>query len=332
MCVGVLAGGGRAVVAGEAGAVTPAWSKRRRASRRSVAWQLSQLLLVAMCVAFLPVACVPLWQVTQVPVTPAWLKVRRPPGHGRVAGLAGVAARRCALAFLPVARRAVVAGEAAAGDAARGRSGRRLPRRGRVAGLAASLVDAMCVACLPVAREPLWQVKQLPVTPAWSKRCAGGQAAGRVAALAGCVGRDVVRAACPTACTLLWQAAQLPRASAWSKRTAGRNARGVAGLAALGAEDVAGRLRQRVDARALGMAGGADPRRALEHGIDVAGLAGHVAVRCRRARSPWSGGRTALRCGRGERAPAAEQRAAAVRAGRIAKGVHGGYLTGSSRP
>ena len=30
---------------------------------------------MAICVAFLPVAVVPLWQLAQVPVTPVWLKV-----------------------------------------------------------------------------------------------------------------------------------------------------------------------------------------------------------------------------------------------------------------
>ncbi len=40
-----------------------------------VEWQLEQLLVEAMCVAFLPVAWVPLWQLEQVPVTLAWLKL-----------------------------------------------------------------------------------------------------------------------------------------------------------------------------------------------------------------------------------------------------------------
>ena len=40
-----------------------------------VEWQLEQLLVEAICVAFLPVAWVPLWQLEQVAVIPAWLKV-----------------------------------------------------------------------------------------------------------------------------------------------------------------------------------------------------------------------------------------------------------------
>jgi hypothetical protein len=39
-----------------------------------VEWHFSQVLVLAMCVEFFPVACVPLWQLTQLPVTPAWLK------------------------------------------------------------------------------------------------------------------------------------------------------------------------------------------------------------------------------------------------------------------
>lgn len=38
-------------------------------------WQSSQLLLVAMWVAGLPVAVVPLWQLKQVPVTLLWSKL-----------------------------------------------------------------------------------------------------------------------------------------------------------------------------------------------------------------------------------------------------------------
>jgi hypothetical protein len=37
-----------------------------------VAWQVSHLLLVVMCPAFLPVAVVPLWQLAQFVVMPAW--------------------------------------------------------------------------------------------------------------------------------------------------------------------------------------------------------------------------------------------------------------------
>jgi hypothetical protein len=40
-----------------------------------VAWHISHVLLDAMCVGFLPVALVPLWQLKHVPVTPLWLKL-----------------------------------------------------------------------------------------------------------------------------------------------------------------------------------------------------------------------------------------------------------------
>ena len=40
----------------------------------AVEWQASQRLELWMCVGFLPVAVVPLWQLAQVPVTPAWSK------------------------------------------------------------------------------------------------------------------------------------------------------------------------------------------------------------------------------------------------------------------
>jgi hypothetical protein len=39
-----------------------------------VEWHFSQLLLVVMWVVDLPVACVPLWQLTQLVVMPAWSK------------------------------------------------------------------------------------------------------------------------------------------------------------------------------------------------------------------------------------------------------------------
>ena len=38
-------------------------------------WHVSHAAVVATCVAFLPVAVVPLWQLAQVPVTPLWLNV-----------------------------------------------------------------------------------------------------------------------------------------------------------------------------------------------------------------------------------------------------------------
>ena len=69
---------------------------------RVVLWQDSQLLLVVICVAFLPVACVPLWQLTQLPVTPLWLNVA-----GRQAVLVWQVSQLLlevmCVAFLPVA-------------------------------------------------------------------------------------------------------------------------------------------------------------------------------------------------------------------------------------
>ena len=53
--------------------VAAAWSKRA-GDHAVVAWQSSQTLVVGRCVAFLPVAVVPLWQLAQLPVTLAWLK------------------------------------------------------------------------------------------------------------------------------------------------------------------------------------------------------------------------------------------------------------------
>ncbi len=38
-------------------------------------WQASQALVVVICVADLPVAWVPLWQLEQLAVIPAWLKL-----------------------------------------------------------------------------------------------------------------------------------------------------------------------------------------------------------------------------------------------------------------
>ena len=39
-----------------------------------VVWQASQALVVVICVADLPVAWFPLWQLEQLPLIPAWLK------------------------------------------------------------------------------------------------------------------------------------------------------------------------------------------------------------------------------------------------------------------
>jgi len=53
---------------------TWAWSTRVAGRHVLVAWQLSQLVSVAMCEAALPVAFTPLWQLKQFPATPVWLK------------------------------------------------------------------------------------------------------------------------------------------------------------------------------------------------------------------------------------------------------------------
>ncbi len=44
---------------------TCVWSTRSAGRQAVVAWQDSQVSVVAMCVAFLPVAVVPLWQLEQ---------------------------------------------------------------------------------------------------------------------------------------------------------------------------------------------------------------------------------------------------------------------------
>src|SRR5207237_5081029 len=54
--------------------------------------------------------------------------------------------------------------------------------------------------------------------------------------------------------------------------------RGVTGVALVGREDVVGRFRRRAYQAADAMAGATGLRRALEHGVDVTGLAGEVAV------------------------------------------------------
>jgi hypothetical protein len=46
------------------------WSTRSVGFHTTVLWQLSQASLLTMWVAFLPVAVVPLWQLTQLPVMP----------------------------------------------------------------------------------------------------------------------------------------------------------------------------------------------------------------------------------------------------------------------
>ena len=54
--------------------VTAAWLKVAGV-QAVVRWQSSQVLVVARCVAVLPVAVVPLWQEKQFPVMPEWLNV-----------------------------------------------------------------------------------------------------------------------------------------------------------------------------------------------------------------------------------------------------------------
>ena len=54
--------------------MTWVWSTVTAGLQRWVLWHASQVLLVGMCDADLPVAVVPLWQLIQVPVaTLAWL-------------------------------------------------------------------------------------------------------------------------------------------------------------------------------------------------------------------------------------------------------------------
>ena len=73
------------------------------AGRQTVTeWQDSQLLLERMCVGFLPVACVPLWQLTQLPVMPLCAKFA-----GRQAvvvwQLSQLLSLTICVAFLPIA-------------------------------------------------------------------------------------------------------------------------------------------------------------------------------------------------------------------------------------
>ena len=55
--------------------VTCVWSTRSAGLNTLVVWQLSHRFDVVMCVVFLPVACVPLWQAEQPLTMPAWSKV-----------------------------------------------------------------------------------------------------------------------------------------------------------------------------------------------------------------------------------------------------------------
>ena len=53
--------------------MTCEWSTRAAGFQALVTWQLPQAVLVARCVAFLPVALTPLWQLEHVPVMPSWV-------------------------------------------------------------------------------------------------------------------------------------------------------------------------------------------------------------------------------------------------------------------
>ena len=84
---------GRAVVAaGAVRDVMPVWSMRPPANDAVLLWQVSQAAVVTMCVAGLPLAVVPLWQVAQPDVMPVW-SIRRA-GERRRALVAGLAGRR----------------------------------------------------------------------------------------------------------------------------------------------------------------------------------------------------------------------------------------------
>ena len=67
-----------------------------------VRWQSSHVLLVERCVALLPVALVPLWQLKQVPVMPLWLKVAGIQAVVRWQSSQVLLVERC-VALLPVA-------------------------------------------------------------------------------------------------------------------------------------------------------------------------------------------------------------------------------------
>ena len=55
--------------------MTSLWFTALAGLQAVVRWQSSHIVLVEMCVADLPVAVVPLWQLAHVPVTLEWLKV-----------------------------------------------------------------------------------------------------------------------------------------------------------------------------------------------------------------------------------------------------------------
>ena len=187
-----LAGRGRAVVAGRAGARchTGVAEGRRHPGSGLVAGVAGSGGRDV--VAGLPVAVEPLWQVAQVPgATPVWLKVAGSPGGGLVAGVAGRAWSGCARG-LPLAEVAVVAGRAGARRHA-GVAERRGQSRPWSGGRCRRRVVGMCAAACRCGRGPLWQVAQVPgATPVWLK-VAGVQALVLWQRVAGRGGRDVTR-------------------------------------------------------------------------------------------------------------------------------------------
>jgi hypothetical protein len=98
-----------------------------------VAWQLSQVLLLAMCLPGLPGAVVPLWQPAQVPVTARW------------STLAGT---QPLVAWQPSQELALATW---------------------VAGLPVAVTPSW-QAFLPVAVTPSWQAEHVPTTARWSTR------------------------------------------------------------------------------------------------------------------------------------------------------------------
>ena len=104
-----LAGGSGAVVAAGAAAKHLRMVDLVAGLQVAVLWQASQAVVLGICVGFLPVAVVPLWQLAQVPCTCVW--------STRRAGLNAVVVWQdshssvvaMCVAFLPVAVRAVVA-------------------------------------------------------------------------------------------------------------------------------------------------------------------------------------------------------------------------------
>ena len=125
----------------------------------------SQPLLLAMCVADLPVAVTPLWQLTQVPVTPLCVKVAGVqavvPWQVEHSAVVGICVADFPLALVPLWQLEQVPVTSAwltafAGDHA------------VVVWQSVQFVlVAICAELLPVALVPLWQETQVPVALAW---------------------------------------------------------------------------------------------------------------------------------------------------------------------